>query len=207
MDAAYEITYTAADGTRQTLGYTKGRALVPRREAFAMAVAYGADKLDAYCQAYGKTVANDLERRHYTQTAAHLADDTDVKLRILELRRPIQKKLAKKWEYTLDHALQDCQEAYDIAYADGDSKAMQSCIRLRAELTRLLNHDAVVTHKYGVLDEETTEVLLALRDSVKRRHGHPNVIDAEPVKQITNRDAGPPMPPIEAGPAGPIARQ
>jgi hypothetical protein len=174
------VTYEAKDGTRQTLTYHSGPELIKRREQFAQLVAYGADVLDAYCEAYGKTVTCDVDRRSFMQLATVLMKDTSVKIRIQELRRPIQRKLARKWEYTLDKALEDCQQAYDVAYHDGDSKAMQSCIRLRAELTKLLSGDINVNHKHTVLDEETTEVLVALRDAVKRKKAAVKVVNPEP---------------------------
>ena len=59
---------------------------------------------------------------------------------------------------------------------------MQSCIRLRAELTKLLSGDINVNHKHTVLDEETTEVLVALRDAVTRKKAAaaPKVVNPEP---------------------------
>lgn len=177
----HTLTYEAKDGTRQPLTYATGPELVRRREIFAQRVAYGADTIDAYCEAYDKVITCDVDRRTFQQAATKLMGETDIKIRIQELRRPIQRKLAKKWEYSLDHALADCQQAYDIAYADGDSKAMQSCIRLRAELTKLLSGDINVNHKHTVLDEETTEVLVALRDAVKRKKASGiKVVNADP---------------------------
>lgn len=185
------LSYQAKDGTRQSLVYQSGPELIKTRETFAQIIAYGGDVLDAYCEAYRKTVTCDADRRAYMQLANAVLKNTDVKIRIQELRRPIQRRLARKWEYTIDHALADCQQAYDIAYSDGDSKAMQSCIRLRAELTKLLSADVTVNHKHTVLDEETTEVLVALREAVKRKKSTTKIIEAIPtaIEGAANVDA------------------
>ena len=182
----HSLTFTAPDGTRQGLTYVTGHELVKRREQLAQLIAYGADPIDAYCEAYGKVITCDVDRRSFLNIVNVMLKDTAMKIRIQELRRPIQRKLARKWEYSLDRALEDCQQAYDVAYHDGDSKAMQSCIRLRAELTKLLSGDINVNHKHTVLDEETTEVLVALRDAVKRKKAAaapastPKVVNPEP---------------------------
>ena len=197
MPTAHELTYVAADGTRKPLTYHTGHALTRKRERFCELMAYGATLLDAYVEAYEKPpVASDVDRRYYLPLAGSIASDTDVKVRIQELRRPIQRKLAKKWEYTLDQALEDCQRAWDVAHADGDSKSMQACIRLRAELTKLLKQDVTHTHNHMVLDEETTEVLVALRDAMKRKKGAVKVIAGESGEGQGNSNSGPPSTPL-----------
>lgn len=196
MITTHELTYVAPNGQRKPLTFHTGEALVRRREHFAQLVAYGEVPLEAYCQAYEKTITCDVDRRAFSGYASTLMQDTDVKIRIQELRRPIQRKLAKKWEYSLDKALEDCQRAWDVAHADGDSKAMQSCIRLRAELVKLLKTETNITHNHMVLDEETTEVLVALRDAVKRKKGHVKVISGNGEDGNVNGDVGPPNTPL-----------
>jgi hypothetical protein len=197
MAVTHELTYVAADGTRKPLSYVTGHALTRKRERFCELVAYGAVPIDAYIEAYEKPpITNDVDRRYYQQLAGQVLADTDVKVRIQELRRPIQRKLAKKWEYTLDQALEDCQRAWDVAHADGDSKSMQACIRLRAELTKLLKQDVTHTHNHMVLDEETTEVLVALRDAVRRKKSAVKIVSGESGAGKGNGDAGPPSPPL-----------
>jgi hypothetical protein len=178
----HELTYVAADGTRQRIEYQTGRTLTARREKFCELVAYGAIPFDAYCEAYGKTIFTDAERVNAASSMRSILSDTDVKIRIQELRRPIQRKLAKKWEYTLDHALEDCQRAWDVAHADGDSKAMLKAIELRSKLTKILSEEVNVNHKHGLLDDETTEVLIMLREEMKRRKSRAKIIQAETVE-------------------------
>jgi hypothetical protein len=191
------VTITGTDGEPQTLKYAMtGRVLTAKRERFAELVAYGMVPLDAYCEAYGKTITCDMDRRALQSSAGVLMNDTDVKVRIQELRRPIQRKLAKKWEYSIDHALEDCQRAWDVAHADGDSKAMQSCIRLRAELTKLLKTETNITHNHLALDEETTEVLIALRETVRRRKVAVKVIGGNSGGEKGELIAGPPNGPL-----------
>ena len=191
------VTITGTDGEPQTLKYAMaGRVLTAKRERFAELVAYGMVPLDAYCEAYGKTITCDMDRRALQSSAGVLMNDTDVKVRIQELRRPIQRKLARKWEYSIDHALEDCQRAWDVAHADGDSKAMQSCIRLRAELTKLLKTETNITHNHLALDEETTEVLIALRETVRRKKFAVKVIGGNTDEEKGNAIGGPPNGPL-----------
>ena len=185
----HQLTYTAPDGTRQPLTYYTGPELVKKKEKFAQLLAYGGEPIDAYCEAYEKVITCDVDRRAYLDTIRVMLCDTALKIRIQELRRPIQRKLARKWEYSLDKALEDCQQAYDIAYHDGDSKSMQSCIRLRAELTKLLSGDINVNHKHTILDEETTEVLVALREAVKRKKASVKVVNPEPAAEPASEPA------------------
>jgi len=193
------VTYLTPTGERKELMVYLGHPLTKKRETFCQLVAFGATAGDALVEAYEKradTVEDRKQRQHEGMT---LLLDTDVRIRVQELRRPIQRKLLRKWEYTLDKALEDCQAAWDVAYADGDSKAMQSCVRLRAELCKMLSHDVNVTHKYGALDAETTEVLVALKDALKRKKAGEVRIVGDSVDGNRDRIGGPPNGPLSIG--------
>lgn len=192
----HELTYFDPDGTKRQLEYKTGRTLTARREKFAELVAYGAAPLDAYCEVYEKPLVTEEDRKRAYSCMASILSDTDVKVRIQELRRPIQRKLAKKWEYTLDHALEDCQRAWDVAHADGDSKAMLKAIELRGKLTKILSDEVTVNHKHGLLDEEDTEVLQLLREEVRRRKSRVKIISGEVVENKGESDRRPPTPPL-----------
>lgn len=194
---SHELTYIAADGTRHMIEYQTGRTLTARREKFCELIAYGALDEDAYQQAYDKPQAVTVDdRKYYRSCAARVLADTDVRVRIQELRRPIQRKLAKKWEYTVDHALEDCQRAWDVAHADGDSKAMLKAIELRSKLTKILSEEVNVHHKHGLLDDETTEVLVMLKEEVKRRKSRTKIISGELVEIKGESDRLTPTPPL-----------
>lgn len=190
------VTYLTPTGEKKELLVYTGKILTQQREKFAQLVAFGATPGDARAEAYGRPNETTDERKQRQSEGMSLLLDTDVRIRVQELRRPIQRKLLKKWEYTLDHALEDCQKAWDVAYANGDSKSMQSCVRLRAELTKLLSTEVNVTHKYGVLDTETTEVLMSLKDALKRKKATVKIISGDSTEEKRNWSGKTPNAPL-----------
>ena len=199
-----EVTYIARNGSTQTL-VVLGRPLTAKREKFCQLVAFGALPLDALVEAYERGPIGGLEhRRLLQQEASNLLLFTDVRIRIQELRRPIQRKLRQKWEYSLDKALEDCQTAWDLAYDAGDSKAMLKCIELRGKLTKILTDEVNVHHTHGLLDKETTEVLLAMKEAAARKKVQAKVIEGEVAGEKGKRIDGPPEAPFADSPTGSI---
>ena len=143
--------------------------LVGPREAFARLVAQDLDPYDAYCTAYEKTPKEDWEVLSCRSTACNILKQTKVVLRIQELRQPVIRKLQKKIEYGLTHALTECQTAYDLAFSQADPKAMLKATEMKARLSKLLSDEVNVNHRFGILDETTTEELLEMRKLVQRR--------------------------------------
>lgn len=193
-------TYEDANGQRRAVQLTSERPASHTREEFAVLVAYGHAPLDAYIQAYKKPPpSNAIEVKQYQACAQAVMGDSDVRVRIMELRRPIQRKLAKKWEYKLDHAFEDLQKAWDLAYMDADAKALTKIVELKARLAKILSDEVNVHHTHGILDKETTEMLLAMKEAVARKKGAVKVISAESVEEKEKPIAGPPSPPISVG--------
>ena len=190
------VTYTALNGERKDL-LVLGRPLTKKREKFCQLVAFGELPVDALIQAYerGPEISADY-RRMLQQEAINMMLMPDVRVRIQELRRPIQRELKQKWEYSLDKALQDCQTAWDLAFSMSDSKAMLKCIELRGKLTKILSDEVNVHHTHGMLDKETTEVLLAMKDAAARKKVQAKVIDGIAVEKKGNAIGGPPEPPF-----------
>ena len=188
-------TVETATGERVAVQLDHQRPMSLKRERFASAVAYGAAPIDAYTEAYQKPApSNALELKAYQQAAGQLMHDSDVRVRIMELRRPIQRKLAKKWEYKLDHAFDDLQKAWDLAYLDADAKALTKIVELKARLAKILSDEVNVHHTHGILDKETTEVLLAMQESIRRKKAGAKVISVESVKELGNGAGDPPAP-------------
>jgi len=101
--------------------------------------------------------------------ASALMQNTTVRLRIAELRKPVVRKLQKKFEYDLQKALSQANIAWENAYEAGDTTNMLKAIDMQARLAKLLSEEINVTHKYGVLDDANTEVLLAIREEIEKK--------------------------------------
>lgn len=49
---------------------------------------------------------------------------SDLVLRVQELRRPVIRKAQRKFEYNLNKALGDAEDAYNLAYEQGNAGQM-----------------------------------------------------------------------------------
>ena len=145
--------------------------LTAKREKFCQLVAAGTTYTDAYLEAYQKPVGYD--RKGAAVEGSRLMADTSVRLRVQELRRPVIRKVRRKFEYNLKKALGDAEDAYNLAYASGNPNTMLAAIELRAKLCRFLTEH--VEHRHGVLDDASTQTLLEMRQWIehrKRTHQH-----------------------------------
>lgn len=179
-----EVTFLNAEGKQETAGLMIGRALTSKREKFCQLYAFGEAPVDAYIQAFEKDPTL-VSRANLSHETATLLRDPDVIVRIQELRRPIQRKLRQKWEYTLDKALEDCQTAWDLAHGISDPKAMLKCIELRSRLAKLLS-DEVNIHHTHTLDKETTDVLLAMKQQIERKRKAPGMTHVVEATSVTD---------------------
>ena len=94
---------------------------------------------------------------------------TEIVLRIQELRRPVIRKLRRKIEYGLQKALEQCQVAYDLAYAKADAGGILKAVEMQAKLVKLLSDEINVNNRHGLLDDTSTEVLLAMKREFENR--------------------------------------
>jgi predicted nucleotidyltransferase len=53
--------------------------------------------------------------------------------------------------------------AWDLAYAQDDAKTLLKAVEVQARLSKLLSEQIDVTHRHGLLDDTSTEVLLAMK--------------------------------------------
>ena len=86
-----------------------------KREKFCQLVAAGATYTDAYLEAYHKPAGYD--RKVAAEEGSRLMAITDIVLRVQELRRPVLRKVRRKLEYRLQKALDQCDVAWELAYA------------------------------------------------------------------------------------------
>jgi phage terminase small subunit len=142
--------------------------LTAKREKFCQLVVAGETYTDAYLKAYQKPAG--YNRKVAAEEGSRLAHDTDIVLRVQDLRRPVIRKVQKKLEYNLQMALEECETAHRLAYAQGDPKTMLKAVELRAKLVRLLGKKEInITHNHGLLDDTSTEVLLEMKREIENR--------------------------------------
>lgn len=189
-----KIAQAVASPDRQTQ-----YALTANRERFAQIVAFsGVNKNEAYALAHDIpmfTREQDGEalyvaqRKELSAEASALMTNTTVRLRIAELRRPVVRKLQRKFSYDLQKALSQAESAYTIAFEDGDVAGMLGAITLQSKLAKLLSEEINVHHTHGLLDTTTTDVLLGIRDEIEKRKGRQLkiassvTVDATPLTQ------------------------
>jgi len=156
------ITYQDAKGKSREASYYTGQKLTAKREKFCQLVAFGALQREALREAYysDKPAPSD---KALDEMASHLRIETDIVVRIQELKRPVLRKFRKKFEYTLQTALEQCQIAWDIAYSQGDARALLKAVELQGKFMKLLSEQIDVNHRHGLLDDASTQVLLEMR--------------------------------------------
>lgn len=136
-------------------------SLTGKREKFCQLVAADATYTDAYLEAFQK--APEYDRKLAAEAGSRLMANTDMVLRVQELRRPVLWKFRRKLEYGLQKAFEQCDMAWDLAYAQGDAKTLLKAVEMQAKLAKLLTEPIDVNHRYGLLDDASTEVLLAMK--------------------------------------------
>jgi hypothetical protein len=178
LDAALNVVAETPQPIRRHLTSAR-RPTTEKRERFAQLAALGdLTQAEAYAKAYNAACVTPDERKYCSACASRLLKDTDIILRIQELRRPIIRKLSRQYTYTLQDALRECEEMYDLAYANGNEMAMGRAIELKAKLVRILSD--VVEHRHGFLDDASTAALLELKKELEVRKSQ---------RQLENRKA------------------
>jgi hypothetical protein len=141
--------------------------LTARREKFCQLVVAGATYTDAYLEAYQKP--DGYDRKAASEEGSRLMAITDMVLRVQELRRPVIRKVQKKFEYTLNKALEQCQIAWDLAFAQANPQALLKAIELQGKFVKLMSEQVDVTHRHGLLDDASTETLLEMKKAFEDR--------------------------------------
>lgn len=182
------VTYVDAKGQTQTTHVPRGKPMVRRIENFCRMVASGEyTPFDAYLKSYEKSINDEHDKALAAHYASALMGRTDVILRIQQLRSPVIPEIARKYTYSLDKAMDECQTAWDLACAQGHVPSMLKCIEMRARLNKMLSDQLDVTHKHQFLDETGTDILLQMKKQLedvkaKRKQLQGPVVDVEPVE-------------------------
>ena len=171
-----KTTYQNEQGDLVPVTFTTGRLSKSnyplRREEFCRLMATGdVDPLEAYCQVWNKplTGAPGAQVAIWQSSASRLMADPQIKLRIDQLKTPVVRKVAKKFEYTLQRAFAQCDEAYNLARIADNPNAMLKAIELQGKFAKLLAEQIDVTHRIGLLDETSMEVLLAMKAQLEQK--------------------------------------
>ena len=165
-------------------------SLTGKREKFCQLVAADATYTDAYLEAFQKPPGYD--RKLAAEAGSRLMASTDMVLRVQELRRPVLRKFRRKLEYGLQKALEQCDVAWDLAYAQGDAKTLLEAVEMQARLAKLLSDEFNVNHRHGLLDDADTEVLLSMRKEIEIRRAKQKKLVAI---QVVNSKSISPSPP------------
>ncbi len=191
--AIRHIAYTTPDGKIATAAYMTNSAyqLTGNREQFAQLCAQGKAPIDAYCQSHHVELTPDTAE-DIKGAVSRLKNNTTVVLRIQELQRPVLRKVARKIEYNQEKALEQCQIAWDLAYANGDVKGLLAASKLQAELCKLLVQEVTVNHKHGALDEVATAVLIEMQRTIEVRQAKARAL-VDMVKVKVERDSETPQ--------------
>ena len=179
-DIDQTITYQTEDGDLAEMTFTttaRGMTAVtknpganvspwlPKREEFCRLVAEGREPVEAYAEAYGCQ-----EPITCASGSSRLMADTDVILRVHQLKQPVVRQLKKRITYNLEKALEECETASTLAYAKGDAKTILKAVELKARLVKIIGADDInVNHRFGMLDDASTDVLLAMRAQLEHK--------------------------------------
>ena len=183
------VQYTDPTGQPQVTHYVRGKPQPRRLEHFCRLVASGEmDTIEAYCTAYGKELNNETGAR-IAAAASSIMGRTDVILRIQQLRTPVLPDVAKKYTYSLNKAMEECQTAWDLAFAQGHIASMIKIIELRSKLNKMLSEQIDVTHKHGFLDDTATTVLLEMKKQLEESKARKKRVESK-VLDITPHPEG-----------------
>ena len=142
-------------------------SLTAKREKFCQLVAAGSTYTDAYLEAYQKPAG--YNRKAAAEESSRLMANTDIILRVQELRRPVIRKFQRRYEYTRNKALEECEIAWNLACAKSDPRAMLKAIELRGKFVRLLTNQPDITRRNGLLADTSTATLLAMKKAFEDR--------------------------------------
>ena len=165
-------------------------SLTGKREKFCQLVAADATYTDAYLEAFQKPPGYD--RKLAAEAGSRLMASTDMVLRVQELRRPVLRKFRRKLEYGLQKTLDQCDVAWDLAYAQGDAKTLLKAVEMQARLAKLLSDEFNVNHRHGLLDDADTEVLLSMRKEIEIRRAKQKKLVA--IQVVNSKSISPSFP-------------
>lgn len=154
--------------------------LSEKREKFCLLLVSGKTLIEAYRQS---RPAGMMDSNTASCRARDLLRCPEVLARIAELRRPAERAARRKYQYTLEAALAECDEAMALAMSLAQPSVMVSAILVKAKLSGLVVEKK--EERYGLLDGITTKELLMMREKVRAELG-----SARPVRLLIDHSVG-----------------
>lgn len=109
----------------------KAPALTAKQEAFCLAVVSGMSQADAYRKAYD---AEKMKPETVQKRASELMGNGAIAGRVAELRAPVVAKV----RYDLERAMDEAEQALQLALKKENPGAMVAAVQLRSKLNGLL---------------------------------------------------------------------
>lgn len=129
----------------------------PVYERFAELVFGGMSLQDAYRETHDCAA---MSRNNVRGRANYLGRHPEIVRRIGQLRQPVLNKARRKFEYTLDHAIDECDQAHVLAELQQSPEKMLKAVELKAKLMKLLV--AVSETRTSPLEGLSSEELVGL---------------------------------------------
>jgi hypothetical protein len=131
--------------------------LTPKQEKFALAVAAGVNQSDGYRQAYD---AKHMQPGTVRNKAHLLMKKDSIRARVDALRAPVLAMV----EYSLRDAMDESQEAFQVAKNTNSGSAMVAAVSLRAKLHGLLvERREIALTEVQRLSDDDLDRLIALK--------------------------------------------
>jgi hypothetical protein len=129
----------------------------PVYERFAELVFGGSSLQDAYRETHDCAA---MSRDTIRQRANYLGRHPEIVRRVSQLRQPILNKARRKFEYTLDQAIEECDQAHLLAELQQSPEKMLKAVELKAKLMKMLV--AVSETRASPLEGLSSEELVGL---------------------------------------------
>lgn len=134
----------------------------PEWERFCQLIVEGKPVTDAYAGSHD-TLA--MTRQGIGIAGGRLARHPEIVRRIAQLRKPVLEQMRRKFEYTLEQAMEECDQAHLLAEAQRAPEKILKAVELKSKLMRLLVNlsETRSSPLDGVSTEELVELLAYAR--------------------------------------------
>jgi hypothetical protein len=151
--------------------------LSSEHERFVHLLLIGTSEAQAYYQVFGTKEGESENDAHLIHRARLLAKKPIIARRLADLRTPVIREAQQTYAFSLDMAMQKCEDAYLLAERTQEAGHMLKAVELQAKLTKLLDGDKAP--RATVLDHASTDELVRLLSELKARRDVDVVIEAE----------------------------
>lgn len=190
-----QYTIEELDGSKRTITWDDhdDPNWLKKREAFCAFVAHGMPPAQAYLAAYHAEDDAVIPIKTLIAHARDLMLESDIVLRIHQLKQKVARKVTQKFEFNLQKAMEECDKAYNLAYLQGNAPAMLKATELKAKLNKMLADQVDVNHRHGFLDDASTEILLEMKREFEKKKARleKNTVTVVAIEDKTERHETP----------------